>query len=152
MELILLENVKNLGNLGKVVKVKPGFARNYLLPQRKAILANKDNLAYFEQRKTELQNNELSRVKQLEQRAARLNGMQIKISALASEEGKLYGSIGANEIVEAITEAGGEIKKPEVLLSTGAIREIGTYDIQLGLNNSEILISIQLKVVSKLKS
>lgn len=151
MELILLEQVKNLGKLGKIVKVKPGFARNYLLPSGKAVLANKENLKYFEERKEELHSKELARLKDLEQRAASLNGMNIKIAALVSDEGKLYGSIGVNEIAEAIITAGGKIKKTEILLPNGTIRELGSYEIQLGLNNSEMLVAIQLIVEAKAK-
>ena len=110
MELILLENVKNLGTLGKTVKVKAGFARNYLLPQKKAVLANTENLKYFEERKEELQGKEAQRIQQLEQRAASLNGMQIELAALVSEEGKLYGSIGVQDIADAIVVAGGDVK------------------------------------------
>ena len=152
MELILLENIKNLGTLGKVIKVKPGFARNYLLPKGKAVLANKENLRYFEERQEELKSNELNRIKQLQQRFEILNGMQIKLAMLASEEGKLYGSIGVNDIAEAIAAAGGEVKKKEILLPHSGIRELGTYEIQLGLNNNEMVASIQLLLVAKEKS
>ncbi len=152
MELILLENVKNLGTLGKTVKVKAGFARNYLLPQKKAVLANTENLKYFEERKEELQGKEAQRIKQLEQRAASLNGMQIELAALVSEEGKLYGSIGVQDIADAIVVAGGDVKKHEVLLSHGAIRELGIYEVQLGLNHGEIRAAIALTVVAKSRS
>lgn len=152
MELILLENVRNLGTLGKKVKVKAGYARNYLLPKKKAVLANVENLKYFEERKDELHNKEAQRIKQLELRAASLNGMQIEISALVSDEGKLYGSIGVNDIADAIVAAGGEVSKHEVCLSHGSIRELGIYEVQLGLNHGEMRATIGLNVVAKDKS
>ena len=149
MELILLENVKNLGVLGKTVKVKPGFARNYLLPKGKAVLSNKDNIKYFEERKEELQKKEQERIKQLQEKADKLNGMEISISALVSEEGKLYGSIGVNEIAEAINATGEIVKKQEILLPHGGIRDLGLYEIQVGLNNGEMVVAIGLKVIAK---
>lgn len=149
MQLILLENVKNLGFLGKKVKVKPGYARNYLLPKKKAVLANAENLKYFEERKDDLLQQESLRIKKLEQRAASLNGMQIEIAALVSEEGKLYGSIGVNDIADAVVAAGGEVSKNEILLSHGTIKELGMYEIQLGLNHGEMRAAIGLNVIAK---
>jgi large subunit ribosomal protein L9 len=152
MELILLENVRNLGSLGKKVKVKPGYARNYLLPKKKAVLANNENLKYFEERKDDLHQQERERIQNLEKRAASLNGMQIEIAALVSEEGKLYGSVGVNDIADAIIAAGGNVSKHEVLLSHGPIRELGIYEIQLGLNHGEMRAAIALNIVAKDKS
>lgn len=149
MQIILLENLKNLGNLGKTIKVKPGFARNYLLPTGKAVLANKDNLKYFEEQKEELQKKEQQRINDLQQRADKLNGIEISISALASDEGKLYGSIGINDIVDAINATGVIIKKQEIILPHGGIKELGLYELQLSLNNGEIIAAIGLRVVAK---
>lgn len=150
MELILLENIKNIGNLGKTIKVKPGFARNYLLPKGKAVLANKENIKYFEDQKEELQKKEQQRASALQQRADKLNGIEITIPVLASDEGKLYGSISVNDIAEAINATGATIKKQEILLPHGGgIRELGLYEIRLSLNNGEIIVAIGLKVVAK---
>jgi large subunit ribosomal protein L9 len=151
VELILLENIKNLGALGKKIKVKPGYARNYLLPKKKAVLATLSNIKYFEERKSELQKKELERVKLLEQRAANLNGVQVELAALVSEEGKLYGSIGASDIAEAIFAAGFDVKKQEVLLPHGTIKELGIYEVQLGLNHGEMQVKIAVNVVAKKK-
>lgn len=151
MELILLENIRNLGSLGKRIKVKPGYARNYLLPQKKAVLATASNIKHFEDRKAELQNKELERIKLLEQRAAALNGIQVELEALVSEEGKLYGSIVATDIVAAISAAGHDVKKQEVLLPHGAIRELGLYEVKLGLNHGEMQVVIAVNVVAKSK-
>lgn len=151
MELILLENVKNLGVLGKKVKVKPGYARNYLLPKKKAVIATAENIKFFDERKEELLHKEAARVSNLQQRAASLHGMEITISALVSEEGKLYGSIGASDIADAIKASGGEVTKNEVVLLSGAIRELGTYEIQISLDHGEINATINLKVIAKNK-
>ena len=151
MELILLENVRNLGKLGDQVKVKPGYARNYLLPTNKAVIVNADNLKYFAERKDELQKKEQARVEQLQLRAAGLNGMQIEISALVSEEGRLYGSIGSDDIAATLTAAGQSVHRNEVLLPNGAIRDLGLYEIQLGLNNGEQQVAIGLNVVPQSK-
>lgn len=152
MELILLEKVKNLGALGKKVKVKPGYARNYLLPQKKAVIASPENIKYFDERKEELLNQEATRLEMLKQRAASLQGMEVTISALASEEGKLYGSIGAGDIADAINAAGGKANKNEIFLPNGAIRELGMYEIQLDLHHGEINSFVNLQIVAKSKS
>lgn len=151
MELILLENIRNLGSLGKRIKVKPGYARNYLLPQKKAVLATAANIKNFEDRKNELQKKELERIKLLEQRAASLSGVQIELEALVSEEGKLYGSIGAVDIAAAISAAGHSVKKQEVLLPHGAIRELGLYEIKLGLNQGEMQVVVAVNIIAKKK-
>jgi len=151
VELILLENIRNLGSLGKRIKVKPGYARNYLLPQKKAVLATAANIKNFEDRKNELQKKELERIKLLEQRAASLSGVQVELEALVSEEGKLYGSVGAVEIAAAISAAGHSVKKQEVLLPHGAIRELGLYEIKLGLNQGEMQVIVAVNIIAKKK-
>ncbi len=149
MELILLENVRNLGVLGKKIKVKPGYARNYLLPTQKAVLATAKNVKYFEERKEELHKKEIDRIKKLEQRAASLNGVHIELAALVSEEGKLYGSIGVSDIADAIVAAGFDVKKQEVQLPHGAIKELGSYEVNLGLNHGEIQTTVTVAIVAK---
>ena len=149
MELILLENVRNLGALGKKIKVKPGYARNYLLPKKKAVLATSANIKYFEERKEELHKKEIERIKKLEQRAADLNGVQIELAALVSEEGKLYGSIGVADIADAIVAAGFDVKKQEVQLPYGAIKELGSCEVKLGLNHGETQATVVVTIVAK---
>ena len=149
MELILLENVRNLGVLGKKIKVKPGYARNYLLPTQKAVLATAKNVKYFEERKEELHKKEIDRIKKLEQRAASLNGVHIELAALVSEEGKLYGSIGVSDIADAIVAAGFDVKKQEVQLPHGAIKELVSYEVNLGLNHGEIQTTVTVAIVAK---
>jgi large subunit ribosomal protein L9 len=149
VELILLENVRNLGTLGKKIKVKPGYARNYLLPKKKAVLATSENIKYFEERKEELHKKEIERIKKLEQRAAILNGVRIELAALVSEEGKLYGSIGVADIADAIVAAGFDVKKQEVQLPHGSIKELGSYEIKLGLNHGEIQTTVAVTIIAK---
>ena len=134
MEVILLEKVANLGNLGDKVKVKAGYGRNYLLPQGKATAATEANLAAFEARRAELERVAAERQAADEARAARLVELaEVSIAATAGEEGKLFGSIGTNDIAEAVTAAGVELAKSEVRLPNGTIRQIGEYEVVLHL-------------------
>lgn len=134
MEVILLQKVANLGNLGDKVKVKAGYGRNYLLPQGKATAATEANLAAFEARRAELERVAAERQAAAEARAARLVELaEVSIAATAGEEGKLFGSIGTNDIAEAVTAAGVELAKSEVRLPNGTIRQIGEYEVALHL-------------------
>lgn len=134
MELILLEKVQNLGNLGDVVRVKAGYGRNYLLPQGIAVPANKANLAEFEQKRAELEKKASDLLVAAQARAKELEGLELKIVANASTEGKLYGSIGPREISDALTAEGKAVQKSEVLMGEGAIRHIGEFDVALQLH------------------
>ncbi|MGA9574101.1 MAG: 50S ribosomal protein L9 [Lysobacterales bacterium] len=134
MELILLEKVQNLGDLGELVKVKAGFGRNYLVPQGKAALATKENMKLFEARRAEL---ELAAKDKLGQAMARQSGLVdvvVELSANASDEGNLYGSIGPREISAAVTALGHEINKSEVIMGEGPIRTVGEFDVVVNLH------------------
>ncbi len=146
MQVILLEQVRNLGSLGDTVRVKAGYGRNYLIPQGKAASATKDNLAKFESRRAELEKRAVDRLGGAEQRAVKLNELSLEISALASEEGKLYGSVGVNEITDAIKKAGFEIDKREVSMPEGAIHELGDFTITLQLH-SDVTATVSVKVI-----
>ncbi len=147
MEVILLEKIGNLGDLGDQVTVKPGYGRNYLIPQGKAVPATKDNVAMFEARRAEL---EAAAAEQLDEAQARADKIAelgiISIEANAGEEGKLFGSIGTRDIEEAVTAAGVEINKAEVRLPEGALRELGEYQVELHLH-SDVNVTIELHVV-----
>ena len=135
MEVILLENVGNLGNLGDKVDVKAGFGRNYLIPQGKAVPATEDNVAQFEARRAELEAAAAGALSAAEARAEGINALGlISIPANAGEEGKLFGSIGTRDIAEAVTAAGCEIDKSEVRLPEGALRELGEYEVAIQLH------------------
>ena len=129
MDLILLEKVQNLGDLGDLVKVKAGFGRNYLVPQGKAALATKENLALFETRRAELEAAAKDKLGQAQSRESSLEGVVVEISANASEEGNLYGSIGPREVAAAVSALGHELSKSEVIMGEGPIRTVGEFDV-----------------------
>ncbi len=147
MEVILLEKVKNLGALGETVNVKPGFGRNFLVPYGKAVIATEANLKEFESRRAELEKRAQEQLSAAEKRAKSLEDVSIEIKAQASEEGKLYGSIGTREIANSITSAGVEVNKSEVRMPEGVIRFVGEYDIQLQLH-SDVTAEIKVNVIA----
>src|SRR5690349_12541705 len=134
MEVILLEKVKNLGDLGDTVKVKSGYGRNFLLPQGKALPATASNRKVFEERKAELVKKSQDSLAGAKMRAEKLSGKTITVKALTAEEGKLYGSVAHADIVRAAAAAGLELKKSEIDMPNGAIRQIGSYPITLRLH------------------
>ncbi len=134
MQVILLQTVQNLGELGEVVSVKPGFARNYLIPQAKGAMATKANIKLFEERKAEFVAKEKDTLAAAKARAESIEGMEISISSNASPEGKLYGSIGPREIAEKLTQNGFPVDKSEVVMSEGVIREVGEEEIELSFH------------------
>jgi large subunit ribosomal protein L9 len=134
MELILLTNVLNLGSLGDKVRVKPGFGRNYLVPQGKAVAATEANLAEFEKRRAEYEANAQASQSDAEARKAKLENSQVTIRANASTEGKLYGSVGPRDIAEAFTAAGQPLAKSEVNLGEGPLRRTGDFEVHLTLH------------------
>jgi large subunit ribosomal protein L9 len=134
MEVILLQKVANLGNIGDKVKVRSGFGRNYLLPQGKATLATKDNIARFEARRAELEKAAREHLVSAEERAGALKDFKLTIPAKAGTEGKLFGSIGTSDIAEACQRAGFNIERSEVRLPNGPLRMIGDHVVQLHLH------------------
>lgn len=146
MQVILLERIANLGNLGDVVKVKSGFGRNFLVPQGKAKPATKENIAEVEKRRAEFEAAAAAHLAAAQARAEKLNGLAVTVAAKAGDEGKLFGSIGTRDIAEAITRTGVEVEKSEVLMPNGALRQTGEYDIALRLH-SDVEAVIKLAVV-----
>lgn len=134
MELILLEKVANLGDLGDKVKVKPGYGRNYLVPNGMAVRATAKNLADFETRRAELEKLALQKLSTAAERCAALEGMEITLTANAGDEGKLYGSIGPREIADAVTEKGIILEKAEVIMGEGPIRYTGEHNVLVHLH------------------
>ncbi|MCB1807631.1 MAG: 50S ribosomal protein L9 [Candidatus Competibacteraceae bacterium] len=147
MEVILLQRVEHLGTLGDRVKVKSGYARNYLLPKSMAAEATEANIAKFEARRAELEKLEADQLSAAQSRAGRLADMVVTIPANAGNEGRLFGSVGPAEIASAVTAAGVEVTKREVLLNDGSIRQTGEYDVTLRLH-SEVEATIRVNVVS----
>ena len=134
MRVILLQKLNNLGNLGDQIEVKKGFARNYLIPQGKAVQASKDNIAYFETRRAELEAQQASRLTQAQNRAAKLAELALVIKANAGEDGKLFGSVGVRDIAAAITAAGENIDKREIVLPSAAFRQLGEHAVSVQLH------------------
>ncbi len=134
MDVILLEKVGRLGSVGDKVSVKPGYGRNYLLPKGKAITATTTNVAAFEARRAELEKSAAERKQEAEARAAALAELVVTIKANAGDEGKLFGSVGARDIANAITAAGVAVTKAEVKLPSGALRDIGEYSVDVQLH------------------
>ncbi|MFT6836441.1 MAG: large subunit ribosomal protein L9 [Francisellaceae bacterium] len=133
MEIILKEKVENLGKLGQVVNVKSGYARNFLVPHGKAVIATKDNIAVFEKQKSELEKLEKERYSVAQSLADKIEGKTFKISAQAGEEGKLFGSIGTKEIADTISAVGVEVEKRHVRMPEGIIRQVGEYQLSIHL-------------------
>jgi large subunit ribosomal protein L9 len=149
MQVILLDKIGNLGGLGDTVNVKSGYARNFLIPQGKAVMATKANIEMFEHRRAELEAKVAEELASAQVRADKVNALEtIEIASKAGEEGKLFGSIGTRDIAEAVTAAGVEIVKSEVRLPEGAIRSIGDYPISIQLH-SEVFAEIKLQVVAE---
>jgi large subunit ribosomal protein L9 len=134
VEVILLQKVRNLGDLGDTVSVRPGYGRNYLMPRGIALPATKANLAVFEERRSELQAASQEREDRAQARADQLKGKEYVIAMRASDEGKLFGSVGPQEISDAITEDGVEVNPKEVTLTEGTIRVVGEYTALLQLH------------------
>jgi large subunit ribosomal protein L9 len=148
MNVILLEKIGKLGEIGDTASVKSGYARNFLFPQGKAIPATKANLTEFEGRKTELLAKHDAKVAESQRRAKLVNGVSLSIEVNASDEGHLFGSVGTREIADAVNAlAGSDIAKREVLLPNGAIRELGAIEVALDLGH-DIRATISLAVVS----
>lgn len=134
MQLILLQKITNLGNLGDKVNVKPGYGRNYLVPQGKAVPATAANVAEFEAKRADYEAKAKAVADEAKGRIGKLEGKEITMYALASAEGKLYGSIGPREIADAISRDGTEVHKSEVIMTEGAIRNVGEYQVIVHLH------------------
>ena len=146
MNVILLEKMHKLGDLGDQVKVKAGYGRNYLIPYGKAVPATKANIEAFEARRAELEKAAAQRLQKAQARAEALQDTNVTIQAKAGEEGKLFGSISVRDIADAITATGTEVEKSEVLLPEGPIRLTGEYEIGLQLH-TDVQVAINLNVV-----
>ena len=133
VDLILLERVEKLGQMGQIVKVKPGYARNYLLPQKKAMRATKENLAYFETQKAQLEANNLHRRSEAEQVSEKLEGLAVVLIRQAGESGQLYGSVAVRDIAEAVTAAGFTVDKRQIVLER-PIKTLGMHPVRVMLH------------------
>jgi large subunit ribosomal protein L9 len=144
VELILLERVEKLGQMGQLVKVKPGFARNYLLPQKKALRATKENLAYFESQRAQLEANNLQRKSEATEIGGKIEGLTVVIVRQAGESGQLYGSVSARDIADAVTSAGFTIEKHQVVLDR-PIKSLGLHQLRVVLH-PEVSVTVTANV------
>ena len=142
MNVILLERVNNLGDLGDEVSVKPGFARNFLIPNSKAVQANKANREYFEERRAELEKAANEKLTQAQTRAEGLADTVVTIMVKSGEEGRLYGSVGTQDIADALERDGKTVERSEVRMPKGVIRSLGEYEIALQLH-SDVTVQIR---------
>ena len=149
MEVILLDNVGSLGGLGDRVDVKPGYGRNFLIPQGKAVPATAENVEKFEARRAELEAAAAATLSAAQKRAEAIQALeQLQIAATAGEEGKLFGSIGTRDIADALTAAGCDADKAEGRLPDGAIRELGEYEIMIQLH-ADVVTTANIAVVAE---
>lgn len=144
MEVILLERIEALGQMGDVVKVKPGYARNFLLPQKKALRATKENLAYFESQRAQLEAQNLKRRQDAEAVAKKLDGLQVVILRQAGETGQLYGSVSTRDIANAVTEAGFTVDRRQILLDQ-PIKSLGIFKTRVALH-PEVIVTVSVNV------
>ena len=147
MQVILLEKIRNLGDLGDNVQVKPGYARNYLIPQNKAVFATQKSIELFEQRRAELEKKAKQTLATAEQRAAKLSDITIVIAAQASDEGKLYGSVGPNEICDALEAKSVEVSKREIVMPEGPLHSVGEYLVEIHVH-SDVIAKLQIEIVA----
>lgn len=148
MEVILLQKVENLGNIGDQVNVKAGFGRNFLLPQGKATLATPANIAIFEARRAELEAKQAGEMATAQARGDKLKGLILSITARAGSEGKLFGSLGTVDIAEAAAVAGVEIHRSEVRLPEGPLRSVGKHEVTIHLH-SDLNVAITVNVIGQ---
>ena len=148
MDVILLQKVENLGNIGDQVNVKAGFGRNFLLPQGKATLATPANIAIFEARRAELEAKQAGELAAAQARADKLNGLKLTITARAGSEGKLFGSLGTVDISDAAAAAGVEIHRSEVRLPDGPLRSVGVHEVSIHLH-SDLNATVMVTVVGE---
>ena len=144
MNVILLEKIGNLGDLGDEVSVKPGFARNYLLPQGKAVTADDENRTVFEGRRAELEASANEKLAEANTRAEKLVDKELSIAVKSGEEGRLYGSVGTQNIADALTADGIPVERSEIRMPEGVIRVLGEYEIAIQLHTD---VTAEIKVV-----
>ena len=148
MQIILMEKITNLGLLGDVVKVKDGYARNFLIPQGKAKRATRENLAVFEQRRTELEKAQTELLQQAQDQGAKLDGMMIQISQKAGVDGKLFGSVTNIDVSEALKKQGFEVPKSSIRMPEGPLKVIGDHALKVALH-TDVVVGITVSVLGE---
>jgi large subunit ribosomal protein L9 len=148
MQVILLEKMANLGQLGEVVRVKDGFARNYLIPHGKARRATPENLAEFEQRRADLEKNQAQALTAAQEKAAKLDGLSIQIAQKAGVDGKLFGSVTNFDIAEALGKQGFEVSKAAIRMPQGPLKMVGDHPLKIALH-TDVIVTITVSVVGE---
>ena len=148
MQVILMEKLANLGNLGDVVKVKDGYARNYLIPHGKAKRATEANIKAFEARRTELEKAQAQALAAAQERGAKLEGMTLQIVQKAGVDGRLFGSVTNYDIVEALTKQGHEIERSQVRMPDGPLKQVGDYKLQVVVH-ADVIVAINVAVLGE---
>lgn len=148
MQIILLEKIANLGSLGEQVSVRPGYARNFLFPQGKAVPATKANVEQFEARRAELEAEAAAKLADAQARKEQIDSLELSVAVKAGDEGKLFGSLGNRDIAELASSAGVTLAKAEVMLPNGPIRNVGEYDVIIRLH-AEVEAVLTLHVVAE---
>src|SRR3972149_1322671 len=148
MQVILMEKLANLGNLGDVVKVKDGYARNYLIPQGKAKRATEENLKTFEVRRAELEKAQSAALAQAQERGVRLDGLTLKITQRAGPHGKLFGSVTNHDIVDALKAQGHEVERAQIRMPAGALKQVGEFPLQIALH-TDVVVTITVAVIGE---
>ena len=148
MEVILLEKIANLGNLGDRVTIKAGYGRNFLIPQGKAAKATAAKIKEFEERRAELEKQAAEKLAAATARGEAISKLTVSIAHKTGDEGRLFGSVGTHNIAEAITAAGVKVEKHEVRLPNGVIRQVGEYDIAINLH-TDVVVTLPIKIVSE---
>ena len=148
MQVILMEKVANLGDLGDVVKVKDGYARNFLIPQGKAKRATENNLKVFETKRAELEKAQAEQLAQAQERGAKLDGLMVQIAQKAGVDGRLFGSVTNYDIVEALQKQGFEVERAQVRMPAGPIKQVGDTSIAIALH-SDVVVNITVSVLGE---
>jgi large subunit ribosomal protein L9 len=148
MQVILMEKVANLGNLGDVVKVKDGFARNFLIPQGKAKRATEQNLKAFESRRAELEKAQNEMLAQAQEKGQKLEGLTIQITQKAGPDGRLFGSVTNYDVVEALNKQGHEVERAMIRMPQGPLKQVGEFPIQVALN-TDVAVTIKVSVLGE---
>ena len=148
MQVILMEKLANLGDLGEVVKVKDGYARNYLIPHGKAKRATEANIKAFEARRAELEKAQGEALARAQERGAKLDGLTVQIAQKAGVDGRLFGSVTNYDIVEALTKQGHEVERSQVRMPDGAIKQVGDYRLQIALH-PDVIVAINVAVLGE---
>ena len=148
MQVILMEKLANLGNLGDVVKVKDGYARNYLIPHGKAKRATEENLKAFESKRAELEKAQAAALLQAQERGAKLDGLTLKITQKAGVDGRLFGSVTNYDIVDALKLQGIEIERAQVRMPAGPLKQVGDFPLQIALH-TDVVVTITVSVIGE---